>query len=164
MASNGPVSMRATLQKLMTFNVAGVVILADQGLQLYVRSQVTIIEAKPITPWLALIWQTVTPGHPLPPTTWAAWVGMATLVMAALAWLIKKQAGTFDRLQMVAFGTLLGGTASRLLDLLHWHHAVRYLWLDLPDLRTATSVASIMQWVGLVLLGLIVLRRRRATA
>lgn len=164
MAFTGPQPARVPLQKMLTFNLAGLVILADQASQLYARSQVSVFDAKPLTPWLALIWQSVSPGQSLSTGLWLAWIVIATLVAAVLVRLILLGSGRLSRLQVVAFACLLGGVVSRVIDLMHWRHAVHYLWLDVPTLGIAgpTSLATIAQWTGLAALGLYALRRRRS--
>lgn len=166
MAFTGPLPARVPLQKLLAFNLTGLVILADQACQLYARSQVDVLDAKPLTPWLALIWQSVTPGRPLSMGLWLAWIALALLVALVLVRLIQSGSGRLSRLQVIAFACLLGGTVSRLIDLLHWRHAVHYLWLQLPALGIdgPTSLATIAQWIGLAALGLYALQRRRRSA
>ena len=147
----------------VTFLIAYMVLAADQVVQAIAHQQLALLEERSVTPWLALTWQSTNPAMPLVGATYLAWVGVSVAVLAGMAIMVRRQTQAFNVIQILAFACLLGGTASHLVDLLHWGHVVATLHIAVPawGLDTHTGLAKLAQWTGLIGLGLNLLVRRR---
>lgn len=149
-----------------TWMIAAQVAVLDQAVHVIAQRHVTLLDERWVTPWLALLWETVHPGRPMVGATYLMWMGVSLAVIAALAVMIRRRGAAFAPLQAFAFGALLGGTASHLIDLLRWGHVLTTLHLSVPawHFDSRTGIAEMAQWAGMLALGLqvVVFRRRRS--
>jgi hypothetical protein len=144
--------------------VASQVLVLDQGLQVLARSLLPVLSERRLDTWLGLVWQTVQPDRSPSSGLLTAWIVVSVLVVIGLAAIVKRSGPGFIPVQAVAMGLILGGSASHLVDLLHWGDVVATLHLTLPVVEAYTGIARLAQWSGLFLLLVAAVGRRRSVS
>jgi lipoprotein signal peptidase len=144
--------------------VASQVLVIDQAIEMVARRTVNVLDEKPLTTWLGLVWQTVDPGRIPSPGLLVAWIVVSLVVVGGLAMVVRRSGPRFVPLQAVAIGLLLGGCFSHLVDLVRWGDVVATLHVRALLWQGHTDVARLAQWLGLLLLTIQVLGRRKSIA
>ncbi|MBC7544156.1 MAG: hypothetical protein H7338_15655 [Candidatus Sericytochromatia bacterium] len=150
-------------QVMATGLIACQVAAADQVIQFIAQRHVALLDEHWVTPWLAVLWQTANPARPLSGTLYASWVAVNLVVFIGMLAVVRRRGPLFTAVQVIAFGALLGGTATHFIDLLRWGQVVQTLHLVVPfaGLDVRTGPGELGQWAGLCGLLVHVLLRRR---
>jgi lipoprotein signal peptidase len=141
---------------------ASQVLVIDQGIEVVARRLVPVLSERPLTAGLGLIWQTVNPAFHPTSGILTMWIAVSVVVVIGLTTVVRRSGPGFVPGQAVAMGLLLGGSFSHLVDLLHWGEVVATLHVTLPGIEAVTGVARLAQWLGLLMLVVSTVRRRRA--
>jgi lipoprotein signal peptidase len=144
--------------------VASQVLVLDQGIEILARGLLPVLSERPLVPGLGLVWQTADPGRNPSSGLLTVWIAVSVIVIIGLATVVSRTGPRFTAIQALAMGLILGGSASHLVDLLHWGDVVATLHLTTPAVEAFTGIARLAQWSGLGLLLVAAVGRRRAVS